>query len=128
MDSNQTLFSKQLRKFIGVFFYGPKFFQLVWTPSFFPQHDPPTHKRLFCNLAFGHVGKYFRAIRVLTPFSTTPTSSNNTLVFTTLHFIFRWLFPAFLRKLWTKPKPQTFFRFFQVSILMYATFINKWSF
>jgi hypothetical protein len=51
----------------------------------FPQHDPPTHKCFFHSLTFGRVGEYFQAAHVLASFSPTPTSSNTTLTFTTLH-------------------------------------------
>ncbi len=51
----------------------------------FPQHDLPIHKRPFRNLAIGHAAEYFRAARVLAPFSLTPTSSNTTSALTTLH-------------------------------------------
>ncbi len=51
----------------------------------FPQHDLPTHKCLFHNLTLGHVGEYFQATHILTPFSPAPTSSNTTSVLTTLH-------------------------------------------
>ncbi len=51
----------------------------------FPQHDPPTHKCLFHNLTLSHVGEYFQATHILTPFFPAPTSSDTTLVPTTLH-------------------------------------------
>jgi hypothetical protein len=51
----------------------------------FPQHDPLTHKHLFCSLTFGHVGKYSRATCALAPVSSTPTSSNTTSALAPLH-------------------------------------------
>jgi len=52
----------------------------------FPQHDPPTHKRLFHSLAFGCVREYSWTSWALAPFSPTPTSFDTTSALTTLHF------------------------------------------
>jgi hypothetical protein len=62
----------------------------------FPQHDPPIHKHLICNLAFGRVGEYFWATCALAPFSFTPTFSDTTSTFTTLHLESNGYFPFFL--------------------------------
>jgi hypothetical protein len=51
-----------------------------------PQHDPPAHKHLLCNLVLGHAGEYFRANRALAPFSHALTSFDTTPTLTTLHF------------------------------------------
>ncbi len=51
----------------------------------FPQHDPPTHKCLLHSLTLGYVGEYFQVVRVLAPFTLTPTSSNTTSTLTALH-------------------------------------------
>jgi hypothetical protein len=40
---------------------------------------------LLRNLTLGHVGKYFRTIRALAPFSVAPTSFDTTLTLITLH-------------------------------------------
>ncbi len=50
-----------------------------------PQHDPPTHKHFFCSIIIGRAREYFKATYALAPFSLTPTSSNTTLILTTLH-------------------------------------------
>jgi hypothetical protein len=61
----------------------------------FPQHDPPNQKRLLCSLALGRVGEYSQVAHVLAPFSLASTSSNPTLVFTTLHLELDGYFPLF---------------------------------
>ncbi len=63
----------------------------------FPQHDPPIHKRLLCSLTLGRVREYFKAARALAPFFLSPTSSNTTSTFITLHFKLDCYFPFFLK-------------------------------
>jgi len=63
----------------------------------FPQHDPPTHKRLLRNLALGYAGEYFCVIRTLAPFSLTPMSSDTTLILIALHFKSDGYFPLFIK-------------------------------
>jgi hypothetical protein len=50
-----------------------------------PQHDPLAHKHFFHSLVFRCVGKHFRAICTLAPFSLTPTSFDTTSILTMLH-------------------------------------------
>jgi hypothetical protein len=61
------------------------------------QHDPPIHKHLICNLVLGCAREYSRANHSLTPFSPTPTSSDTTPSFITLHFESNYYFPLFLK-------------------------------
>jgi hypothetical protein len=63
----------------------------------FPQHDPPTHKRLFCNVTFGLIREYFQVVCILAPFSPTPKSFDTTSTFTTLHPKLNGYFPLFLK-------------------------------
>ncbi len=62
----------------------------------FPQHDPPTHKRLFHSLTLGRAREYSQTIYVLAPFSLAPMSFNTTSTLTTLHFESNGYFPLFL--------------------------------
>jgi hypothetical protein len=62
-----------------------------------PQHDPPTHKRLFCSLVFGRVGEYFKVNCALAPFSHAPTSFDTTTTFITQPFESNGYFPFFFK-------------------------------
>jgi hypothetical protein len=62
-----------------------------------PQHDPSIHKHLHCNLVLGCAKEYSKATHALAPFSLASTSSNITLVLTTLHFKSDGYFSFFLK-------------------------------
>jgi hypothetical protein len=55
------------------------------------------HKRLLRSLTFGRAREYFWVVYVLAPFSPTPTSFDNTLALSTLHFKSNAYFPFFLK-------------------------------
>jgi len=71
---------------------------LVTSSSSMPltQHDPLTHKHIICNFILGCAREYSQATCVLAPFFFTPTSSETTSTFTTLHFKSNKIFPVFL--------------------------------
>jgi hypothetical protein len=79
------------------------------------QHDPPTHKHFLHILNLGCVGEYFRTTNVLAPFSPTPTSSNTTMSFTTLHFELGNFFPFFLEDYKPNQNLELSFDFFKLT-------------
>jgi hypothetical protein len=60
------------------------------------QHDPLIHKQFLCSLILGCVGKHSCATSTLASFFLTPTSSDTTSTFTTLHLKLDGFFPLFL--------------------------------
>jgi hypothetical protein len=62
----------------------------------FPQHDPLAHKHFFHNFVLRHVGEYFQAAHVLTPFFA-PMSFDTTSTLNILHHELDGLFVLFLK-------------------------------
>jgi hypothetical protein len=85
VDSIQAFLSKRMGKLVGGVFFVTLSFSGKFKFSASSQHDPPAHKCLFRSLVFGCVKEYFRTTHTLAPFSPTPTSSNTTSTFITLH-------------------------------------------
>jgi hypothetical protein len=96
MYSIQAFFSKRLGKLTKGLFLQTQALLANSNSILFAQHDPPTHKCLFRNLAFGHVKEYSRVVCALAPFSPAPTSFDTTSAFTTLHPKSNGYFPLFL--------------------------------
>jgi hypothetical protein len=81
----------------------------------FPQHGPPTHKRLFRNLTLGRVGEYSWTIHALAPFFLAPTSSNTTSTFITVHLKSNGYFPFFLEDYEPNQDLEFFFNSFKLT-------------
>jgi hypothetical protein len=92
----QTFSNRRLGKLAKRFFLQAQVSSANSNSIPFPQHDPPTHKCFLCSLAFGHAWEYIQTTHALAPFSPTPTSSNTTSTFTTLHFKSDGYFSSFL--------------------------------